>query len=119
MLLLGRERIPRWQAVRTRRELGVGRNNAQLLLPLKCILADRIPALIELAFVLLDPLLVHMMRRVRRTCGVVDEEGLVLGDGVVLMQPLDGVIGDVCGEVIALLRRLAGSTGVVSLKIRG
>src|SRR6266567_6471445 len=55
---------------------------------------------------LLDPLLRHIVRGVNRASGKVTEEGLVWRDNVVLMQPINAVVGEIDVEVIALLRRL-------------
>ena len=47
------------------------------------------------------------MRLMRGAGGVVNKERLVVGHGIVLMQPLDGMIGDVGGEVVAILAVLS------------
>ena len=52
-----RQRIPGGEILRLRRQLRVGGNDARLLLPLEGRLAHLVPALIELAVELLDPLL--------------------------------------------------------------
>ena len=48
-------------------ELGVGRNDAELLLARERLLAHPVPTLVELALVLVGPLLRHVVRRVRAT----------------------------------------------------
>ena len=48
----------------------------------------------------------HVMRSVRRTGGVVDEERLVRHQRLLLLDPVDRLVGHVLGEVVALLRRL-------------
>ena len=48
--------VPRGDQVVARRELGVGRDHAELLLPGEGLLALLVPAVGELALVLLDPL---------------------------------------------------------------
>ena len=52
LLLVLRERVPGREALRSGRQLGVGRDHAQLLLPLERLLAEHVPALVELAPVL-------------------------------------------------------------------
>ena len=46
------------------------------------------------------------MRRVRRAGRVVDEERLVRHQRLLLLDPVDRLVGHVLGEVVALLRRL-------------
>ena len=102
-LLLGVvERIPGRIRVRSGRQLGVRRDDAELLLALKGFLTVLIPAIVELALVFVRPFLRNMMRRMGGAGGVIDEPWLVrvmCADGV---QPLDGLVGDVVGEVIEL-----------------
>ena len=44
------------------------------------------------------------MRRMSRAGGVVEVEGLVWNNGIVLMQPANRIVGQIGGQVIALLR---------------
>ena len=88
-----------------RGQLGVGRDDAQLLLPGEGALALRVPAVVELARVLVGPLLRHVVRGVRRARREVDEERLVRHQRLLLAHPADGLVGQVLGEVVALLRR--------------
>ena len=74
----------------------------------KRLLAQRVPALVELALVLGRPLGGHVVRRVRRARRVVDEERLVGHQRLLLAHPVDRVVGHVLGEVVALLRRAVG-----------
>ena len=69
-------------------------------------LAILVPAVVELALVLVGPLLHDVVRAVRRARRPVHEERLVRGEGLLFAQPLDGVLGDVLGEVIALAVQL-------------
>ena len=105
LLLALRERVPRRESVGSWCEHGVGRDHAQLLLPFEGLLAQRVPALVELAAVLLAPLHRHLMRCVRAPGRVVDEPRfrLVLRpDGV---QPLGGLVGQVVRPVVLLAVR--------------
>ena len=74
-----------------------------LLLPGQDLLADRLVPHVEPAGELLDPLLRCVVRRVRRTRRVVEEERLVRGDHLGVLDELQRLVGDVLGEVVALL----------------
>ena len=69
-------------------------------------LALLVPAVRELALVLLDPVLRHVMRRVRGARREVDEERLVRKQRLLLSRPGDELVGQVFGQVVALGRRL-------------
>ena len=58
------------------REVGILRDDAQLLLPGEGALALLVPAVGEVALVLLDPLLGHVMRGVRRAGAKYMKNGL-------------------------------------------
>ena len=83
-----------------------GGHDSQLLLPSQDLLAQRIPALVEAALVLVRPLRRNVMRGVRRPRGEVHEERLVGHERLLLARPLDRLVGHVLGEVVALLGRL-------------
>src|SRR3712207_8732364 len=68
-------------------------------------LALPIPAVREGALVACDPLLWYVVRRVARAGREVDEERLVRGQRVLGAHVVDGPVGQVLGQVIALLRR--------------
>ena len=87
------------------RQLGVRRDDAQLLLPREGLLAQLVPALGELALVLVGPLLRHMVRGVGGARREVDEERLLRHQRLLLAHPVDGVVGQVLGEVVALFGR--------------
>ena len=89
-------------------ELGVGRDHAQCLLPLDRLLAQPVPALVELAPVPVGPLLGHVVGGVGGAGGEVDEERLVAHQGLLLVDPLDGLVGHVLHQVVALFGRLGG-----------
>ena len=99
-------------------QLRVGRDDAELLLPLERLLADLVPALVELALVLVDPLLRHVVRRMRRARRVVDEERLVGRHRLLRLDPVDRLVRHVHGEVVVLhLRRLDLDRPVVDERI--
>ena len=98
--------VPRRNLRRARRQFRVFWNHAQRLLPRKSLCSKGIPALIELALVLGRPFLRRLMRCMRRARRVVDEEGLVGHQRLLLAHPVDGLVGHVFGEVIAFFGRL-------------
>ena len=69
--------VPRRNLLVARGELAVRRDDAELLLPGEGLFAQLVPALVELALVLVGPLLGHVVGRVGRAGREVDEEGLV------------------------------------------
>ena len=108
-LELGIHGIPGRNRGVPRRQLGVGADHPQLLLLVERDLALLVPAVGELALVLVDPLLRDVMRRVRGARREVDEERLVRQQRFLLARPGDRLVGQVFGQVIALggrLRRL-------------
>ena len=86
------------------RELGVGRDHPELLLPRERLLTQHIPPGGEPTTVAIRPLLGNLVGRVGGPRRVVDEERLVGHEGLLLPHPADGLVGHVLGEVIALLR---------------
>ena len=91
-----------------RRQLGVGRDHAELLLAREGPLAQRVPAVVELARVLVGPLLGDVVRRVGGAGREVDEERLVGHQRLLLADPLDRLVGHVAHEVVALFGRALG-----------
>ena len=91
-----------------RRELRIGRDHAELLLAREDPLALGVPAVVELAGVLVRPFLRDVVRRVRRTRREVHEERLVGHQRLLLAHPLDRLVGHVAHEVVALLRGAIG-----------
>ena len=86
-----------------RGQFRVRRDDPELLLPLEDLLAQLVPALIELALVLVDPLLGHVVRGMAGAGREIHEERLVRHQRLLLARPLDRLVGQVLGEVIALL----------------
>ncbi len=62
--------------------------------------------MVEFSLILVNPLLGHMVWRMGRAGGEIDEERLVRHDGLLGPDPSDGVVGQVLSKVIAFLRRL-------------
>ena len=100
--------VPRRDLVRPLGQLCLGRDHAQLLLAGERLLAQRVPALVEAALVLRRPLRRNVVRRMRGTRREVGEERLVGHQRLLLTDPLDRPIGQILGEVVALLRGLVG-----------
>ena len=97
-----RHRVPGRDLLVARGELAVGRNDAELLLAGERLFAELVPALVELALVLVRPLLRDVVRRVRRAGREVHEERLVREQRLLLTDPGHGLVGHVLDEVIAL-----------------
>ena len=82
--LVRRERVPFRQRVRPGRKLRIRGNDPQPLLVGEDLLAHGIPAHVELALELVDPLLRRLMRRVAPAGNVIDEERLIRRHGIEL-----------------------------------
>ena len=102
LLLLVGERVPGGEGVGALGELGVLRHDAELLLPRQRALAQRVPAVVELALVLVRPLLGDVVRGMGAAGGVEEHPRLVRVLGTDRVQPLDRLVGDVVGEVVEL-----------------
>ena len=100
--------VPRRDLGGSRGQLGVGGMTPSSFWRAKVSLAQGVPAVVERALVLVGPLGRHVVRRVRRARGVVDEERLVGHERLLLADPVDRAVGHVLGEVVALLRRPVG-----------
>jgi hypothetical protein len=96
-----------------RRQFDLGRHQTQLLLPSQGLLPHCLITHIEAAGELLDPLFRGMVRRVAGSGCVVKEERLLGGDRLSVFEELDGLVGEVIGEVVTLLRRTRWLDGVV------
>ena len=100
LLLVGRERVPIFYVFRFWAELGICGNDAELLLTFKRFLADFVPTLIELAFVLVTPFGRYVVRSMGSTGRIVDIERLVGAQRLLKLQPRNSLVGHVGGEVI-------------------
>ena len=104
-LELGRHVVPGGDLLRPRRQLGVGGEHAQPLLPREGLLAHLVPALVELPLVLGRPGRRDVVGRVRRAGRVVHEEGLVGHQRLLLADPVDRAVGQILVQRVALLGR--------------
>ena len=93
-------------------------NDAQPLLVGEDLLAHGIPAHVELALELVDPLLLRLVRRVASAGHVVEEERLVGRRGIELLHVADGLVRHVGGEVVAGLADPRKDLGVVLEQVR-
>jgi hypothetical protein len=100
LLFVVRQAVPRREQVGSLRQLRVGRNDAEPLLPLEGLAPVDIPALVELATVPVGPFREHVVRRVGGAGRVIHHPRLL---GVLrphAVQPLDGLVGEVVGKVV-------------------
>ena len=102
---LGRQRLPRGHVRVVARQLGVGGQDAELLLAGEHLLAVGVPAVVELAGVPVGPLLRHVVRRVGRPEAQMQVERLVGVDLAEVGDELDRLVDQVLREVVALLGR--------------
>ena len=107
LLLVGAQLVPVLDGLGLGGELGAGGNDAELDLAGQRLLAELVPALVELALVLGDPLLRHVVRGVRGARREVDEERLVRRQRLLGARPVDRLVGHVGHEVVVrVLRQL-------------
>src|SRR6266478_8279561 len=99
-------RVPCGDLLRTHGEFAILWNHAELFLPSIGLLAQFVPALIELPFVLIRPFLGDMMRCVRRAGCKIHKEGFVAREQALLANPGNRAIRHVLHEVVAFFRRL-------------
>ena len=116
LLLVRRQRVPGGNFGGPRRQLRIGRNDAQLQLALKRLLAVLVPALVELALELVDPGLRDVVRRMRRAGRVVDEERPVGRRRLLLVDIFDRLVGQIFVQRVVPSRPVGTSisTGSVS-----
>ncbi len=95
--------VPRWKCRVAGRELGVGRDHPEFLLASERLFAELVPALVELARVLVGPILGDMVRSVTAPSREVQEEGLVCVLSSDPVQPLDAAVRHRIREVVRLL----------------
>jgi hypothetical protein len=101
-------------------QLGFRRDDSQLLLTGECTLPLHVPAVIEGTFVTVGPLLGDVVRGVRRARREIHKERLLRHQRLLLTHPRDGPIGQILGQVIALLwrrRRLDRRRTVIERRI--
>jgi hypothetical protein len=97
--------VPRRDVVGPLRQFAVRRHDAELLLAGESFFAQLVPALVELALVLGDPVFRHVMRRVRGAGREIDEKRFVGRDRLLLADVADCLVGEIRHQVVALLGR--------------
>jgi hypothetical protein len=96
-----------------RGKLGVGRDDPHLLLAGQRLLPHRVVPHVELPGIPLDPVPGGVVRRVGRARCVIEEERLVRRDRLRVPDELQRLVGEVLGQVVALLGRPRLVHGVV------
>ena len=109
-LLVSRQLIPVRDRLGLGCELRALGDNTELDLPCQDLLAELVPALVELSLPAVNPHLRDMVRRMNCTRRVVDEERSVRGQGLLVLDPGDGLIGHIGEEVII---RVVGQLNLV------
>ena len=101
--LIVAQRIPRRHVRVMARQLSVLRDDPELLLACEDLLPVGVPTVVEGALVAVGPLLRHVVRGVRRAGAEVQVERLVGIDLFGVGDELDRLVGEVLGQVVALL----------------
>ncbi len=104
------ERVPGRERIVARRQRRVGRDDAELLLARERLLSHHVPALVELAAVLVRPLARHVVRRVAAAGRDVGEPRRLRLLGADLVKPVDRLVGEVVLEVVVLAVLRLGHT---------
>ena len=119
-LFVLRNAVPGRERCRPRRELRILRNPALLLGARERALAILVPAVVELAFVFVRPLLRDVVWAMAGAGRPIHEERLVGLERLLIAQPGDGVVGEVLAQVILLARRgrIGVNDGRVANKVR-
>ena len=105
LLLVGAQLVPVLDVAGLGGELRALGHDSHLDLPRERRLAHLVPAGVEAALVLVDPLLGHVVRRMRRARREIHEERLVRRESLLELHPGDGLVGHVGHEVVARLVR--------------
>ena len=116
--LVRRQRIPGHDVLRPVTQPRVRRDHAQLLLSLERLVPNLVPGLGRTAPCTCRPTPRHVVGGVDRPGGIVDEERLVRRHRLLGLDPVDGLVGHVDGEVVVLhLRGIDLDHAVVDKRI--
>src|SRR5438876_485890 len=85
----------------TRSVSSIWRDDTELFLVSKDLIAQFVPAHVEFAFHLRDPFRSWMMRRVRTAGHIVEEKRLLRRGGIQIRQILDCFVGHIGDQVVA------------------
>ena len=102
-----RHAVPRGERMITRREFGISRNHAALLLPCERLLAQLVPTLIKLALVFIAPFLRHLVWRMSRTRRKIKKERFVRCLRFLITNPANRMIGHRVIEIKVFILRHA------------
>ncbi len=97
--------VPRGHRFGARRELRVGGNPAEFLLPFERALAQRVPAVVELTLIFVGPLFEDVVRPMARTGRPVHQERLIRRVRAMLAQPHDRLVGEIFAQVVLRIVR--------------
>ena len=114
-----RDVVPGGERLVPRRQLRVGGDHAEFLLPGEDLLAQPVPPLVELALVLVRPLGRHVVRGVAAPGGEVGEERLVSVLRPDPVEPFDGLVGHGIGQVVRVLGVVEAFRGADDLLVLG
>src|ERR1700734_445661 len=98
--------VPRRNFFVPRCQFAIFRNDSQLFLARESFLAQLVPTLIELAFVLIRPFFGNVVRCVGGTRREIHEEGLIGNQRLLLTDPVDSLVRHILHEVIAFFGSL-------------
>ena len=84
-------------------QLRVRRDPSYLFSAFEDTLSALIPAIVELALVLVGPGFGNMMWAVNGSTSPIHEEWLFRPERLMLVQPIDGVIGEIFAQMVSLL----------------
>ena len=104
-LFLGGEMVPILDGLGFGGELGAFRNDAHGDLAFQRFLTDLVPALVEFALPLGDPIGGCVVRGMDRSGSEIDEERLVRSHRLLVLHPGDGLVGHVFHEVVIRVAR--------------
>ncbi|MNK88428.1 hypothetical protein D3C87_1083890 [compost metagenome] len=105
LFLFGRQAVPGWEFRRARRKDGVPRDKAQSFLASERLLTIGVPTTVELAFVFIGPLRIHLVRAMHGTRCPIHEKWFFRRVGLMVLQPVYGLIGEIFAEVIFRISR--------------
>ena len=97
--------VPRWHLLHARRQLGILRNDAQLLLTLERDFSLLVIAVRELAPVLFCPLSRRMVRSMHCPRSVIEEERAIRRDALLITHPSNRLVRLIGAQVVAFFRR--------------
>ena len=102
LLLFRRQLVPGLDVRIAIRKDRIGGNHAKFLLALKDLFAISIPALVELALVLIAPVFVYLVRSMSGARRVIEEERLVRRGLLLAVDIEDRLVGDLIAQVAAI-----------------